>query len=382
MLKKLVIKNVNSINICEIDFLKGNYKFAEENVFKEVVNPIAIYGHNGSGKSSVMNAIESFIALLNFPAKDLIPFTVNNVLFKKYVESKIKDEKNICGSIQCNFSIGSDDYEYYLETSSKLMITNEYLKKNGDIYFGREGNKYKYKRTIEKLSTYSPLVPFLRVLAGNNIDDSTIQSVYEYLSSFTHVNMPFINRGNFATSKLFNNVNVNDLLVEKSEETKALLKTYKHFPIYSIVKNENGMVNGEINYPYEVILEAEGFKETLPLGMMSVGMQNHSVLLSILLSMKEDGVIFIDEVDAALHPATIEAFLKVIQEKHIQVVFTLHNTYAMQLMRPDQIYFAKWSKGFSNYYRLSKVYPNIREVNNIEKMYLSCTFDGAMIEDE
>ena len=51
-------------------------------------------------------------------------------------------------------------------------------------------------------------------------------------------------------------------------------------------------------------------------------------------------------------------------------------------MRPDQVYFAKWAKGFSNYYRLSKIYPNIREINNIEKMYLSSTFDEEMKEDE
>ena len=49
MLNKIVIKNINSIEKCEIDFTKGNYKFAEENLFDNVVNPIAIYGHNGSG---------------------------------------------------------------------------------------------------------------------------------------------------------------------------------------------------------------------------------------------------------------------------------------------------------------------------------------------
>ena len=98
--------------------------------------------------------------------------------------------------------------------------------------------------------------------------------------------------------------------------------------------------------------------------------------------MPKNGVLFIDEVDLALHPSAIKAFLKVIQSRKIQVVFTLHNTYALQMLRPDQVYFAKWFKGFSNYYRLSKIYPNIREVNNIEKMYLSSIFDGVINDNE
>ena len=116
--------------------------------------------------------------------------------------------------------------------------------------------------------------------------------------------------------------------------------------------------------------------------MISVGMQNQSILLSLILSMPKNSVLFIDEVDIALHPSALKSFLEVIRKKEIQVVLTLHNTYAMQFLRPDQIYFSKWSHGFSSYYRLSKIYPNIREVNNIEKMYLSTLFDGAIEDNE
>lgn len=47
-------------------------------------------------------------------------------------------------------------------------------------------------------------------------------------------------------------------------------------------------------------------------------------------------------------------------------------------MRPDQIYFANWKNCSSSYSRLSRIYPNIREINNIEKMYLSSLFDEAI----
>ena len=84
MLNKLIIKNINSISVCEIDFKKEKYKFLEENINGDIVNPISIYGHNGSGKSSVIKAIQQLVSLMNEPATNLRPFIVNNFLFEEY----------------------------------------------------------------------------------------------------------------------------------------------------------------------------------------------------------------------------------------------------------------------------------------------------------
>ena len=108
---------------------------------------------------------------------------------------------------------------------------------------------------------------------------------------------------------------------------------------------------------------------------MSSGMYNQSAMLSILTSLPEKSLLIIDEIEDALHPITIMDFINVVQKKGIQLIFTSHNTYILQRLRPDQIIFANWNNGFSNYKKLSDIYPNIREVNNIEKMYLSHMFD-------
>ena len=381
MLKKIVIRNINSIEKCEIDFAKGNYKFAEENVMGDLVNPIAIYGHNGSGKSAALTAIGYFISMMFSPAEALIPFVVNDFLFQEYLHGDKQDKSKIKGSVCLDFDINDDSFEYFLETSRDGYISDEYLKKNNQNYFTRQNRKYSYKGVNKSINDYSPLVPLLRILASLEIMDTTIQSVFAYISSFTFVNLPFMNRGSFVVSKIFNNMNINDLLVKKSEEVKKLLKEYDSFPIYTITKDDALMPNGLIASQYNLVFDEGGFKKKIPLQMISTGMYNQSMLLSIIATMPESGVIFIDEADLALHPSTIQSFLKVIREKRIQVVLTLHNTYALQMFRPDQVYFAKWSKGFSNYYRLSKIYPNIREVNNIEKMYLSSLFDGVIEED-
>lgn len=382
MLRRIVIKNINSIKECEIDFNRGNYKFGNENILGDVVNPIAIYGHNGSGKSSVLNAIGMFISFFYFPVEALSPFTVNDFLYQEYVKGNKVDKDKIKGSILLDFKINDDCFTYFLETSLDNYVSNEFLKINGETYFQRINKECIYKGNAFDVKDYSPLVPLLRVLASIEITDTVVQTVFAYISSFTFVNLSFINRGNFVISKLFNNININDLLVKKSDEVKELLKEYDNFPIYTIKKNNVMTPNGLVASQYSLIFDEDGFKKQLPLRMISTGMHNQSLLLSIVATVPPNGVIFIDEVDLALHPSTIKSFLKVIRDKHIQVVFTLHNTYALQMLRPDQVYFAKWSKCFSSYYRLSKIYPNIREINNIEKMYLSSVFDGAIEDNE
>ena len=382
MLNKIVIKNINSIKVSEIDFTKGNYKFGEENILENLVNPLVIYGYNGSGKSSLMNAIQQFIYLMISPLESLSPFIVNNFLYDEYLENK--DENLIKGSILLCFEIESKKYEYFLETSRNNYISNEYLSVNGKNYFENKKGEYIYqgKKYIPDNKGISPLVPFLRVLASSEIVDPTIQTIHTYIKSFTHINVSFINRGGFVTSSLFNNTNTYDLLVSKSPKVREIFKKYGTFPVYSVVKDDRFLPNGFVQSQYSLILEDKNFKKKLPFSMISTGMQNQSVLLSLILSMPKHSVVFIDEVDIALHPSTLKSFLEIIREREIQVVLTLHNTYAMQFLRPDQIYFSKWAKGFSTYFRLSKIYPNIREVNNIEKMYLSTLFDEAIEDNE
>lgn len=377
MLEKIAIRNVNSIDYCELDLTKANYRYAEENVDGPVVNPIAIYGHNGSGKSSILSAIAHFISMMSVPPEAVSPFVVNNFLFEKYHSSGRTDASLIRGSVELFFDISGKKYDYFLETSRDNYVSREFLKIDGATYFENNEGQYSLNGSAYDINskTTSRIIPFLRILASSEIVDATIQTVFNYVKSFTHVNAALINRGACVTSNIFNNTNAFDLMVSHSEEVKKMLKEYSDFPVYSIVKDNVALPNGLLSQQYNVVLEDEDFKGKLPYQMISLGMQSQSFLLSILLSMPRQSVLFIDEADIALHPSSIRGFFNVIREKGIQVIMSMHNTNAMQSLRPDQIFFSYWSKGFSTCRRLSKIYPNIREINNIEKMYLSSTFD-------
>ena len=378
MLKKIIIKNINSIDYCEIDFKKGSYKFNENNVIGDIVNPIALYGHNGSGKTSVLTAMSYLIRLMIEPVETLVPFIVNNFKFDKYKNQRNKKIDLVTGSVNLSFDLDNVNYEYYIETTSLRYISKEYLKERNEVIFDRNDRMYKYNNEESQLNNIFSLVPVLRLIASNNINDVIIQKIYSYISSFTFVNLPYINRGAFVTSKMFLNMSYYDLLVKNSNEVKEILKGYNEFPIYSIEKKDNLNISADPGAQYVLKIEGENFNGELPFNMISAGMKNQSILLSILLSVPNNSVIFVDELEQALHPSAIKSFLEVVQMKKIQFVFSSHNTYILQMLRPDQIYFAKWEEGYSKYCRLSKIYPNIREINNVEKMYLSSVFDEAI----
>ena len=390
MLKSIYIKNINSIKECRFSFTRANYKFGDNNILGNLVNPISIYGHNGSGKTSFLNAVQQFISLITFAPSMLSPFVVNQMLFESEIvkirNNQKYNEENLIGTIAFEYDLDGSNYEYLLSTSRIKGIVKEYLKKDGNFVFEREMMSYTYQNKNFKFKDGDSLiVPLLRKLAPDEIDDERIQKSFSYFNSFAHIKLQDINLGGYVTCSLFNNKDIFDLLVEKSKEIKDLLEEYKDFPIYEIKKNNNIQPNESTKrlQEYRVeLLDNDGFKVVLPFNMISNGMRNNSILLSLVLSMPENSVIFIDELESALHPSALEAFIKIVQRKKIQLVFSSHNTNILQYLRPDQVYFTKWKKGFSSILRLSDIYQNIREVNNIEKMYLSGVFDEAIKNNE
>ena len=374
MLEKIHIKNICSIGEAEMDFTKGNYQYLKDNILNNVVNPIVIYGRNGSGKTSFFRAIAQFINMMIAPLENLSPFEVNFLNIKE-------SEPNLESSFDLKFTIKNTSYFYSITTSLTHGITKEFLKKDDNLIFKRNSEKYVFNDKEFDLSNKSSLVLVLRTLASNEIDDDVIQSVYKFLSSFICMDLLLINKTGFITSKLSSETNIYDLLVERSNEVKEILKEFDNFPVYSIKEKENVLQYGNPFDKYTVVLEdRDKFKLEIPFDMISIGMKNVSIILTLLCHVPKDTVIFIDELDTDLHLSTIKCLLEVAKKKKIQLVFSSHNTNILTYLRPDQVYFSKWKKGYSKLLRLSSIYPNIREVNNIEKMYLSHIFDDIISE--
>ena len=379
MLTRVQISNVNAIDYCDIDFQKGKYKYLDNMIYQDkLVNPIAFYGSNGSGKSSFLKAVLNVLQLMLVEPSKARPLLFNKLIATKRLEElekrvnglpsaeELADSLDSLNSfVRLFFEINSHEYEYYIETSAKGCITAECLSVNGEHVFTRNIYSYKYKQNEVKIA--ESLYPTIRKLAADNQEDEYISSAFCFLSG-----MGYIDAVKGAT--IFKDTverDYRDVLVEKSAAVREILSQYQDFPIYNFMskRNEDG------KKVYRIELKTDDGSISLPCELMSSGMLSQSVLLSTLLSLSENSVMFIDEIEDGLHPITILDFIKVAQKRNVQLIFSSHNTHLLQKLRPDQIIFANWKNGYSTYKKLSDIYPNIREINNIEKMYFSNMFD-------
>ena len=378
MLTRVQIKNVNAIDYCDIDFQKSKYKYLDNMIYEDkLVNPIAFYGSNGSGKSSFFKAISHLIKLMIYEPRTFSPFTANNLNIDNYIKKlKEKYEENeelpksvldpINSFVKLFFEINGNEYEYHIETSLQSNIAKEYLIVNGFLVFTRDKESYSYRGKHLKAS--ASLYPALRKIAADNQDDENISTAFDFLCSMGSIDA--VKRNCYfkdAVEKDFR-----DLIADKSTEIKDILSKYQDFPSYSFLSK----ITNEGNKEYYIQLDLDdGTFLSMPHQFMSSGMFHQSMLLSVLLSLPSNGVLFVDEIEDALHPLTILDFIKVAQQRNVQLIFSSHNTYLLQKLRPDQIFFANWKNGYSSYKKLSDIYPNIREINNIEKMYFANMFD-------
>ena len=149
MLTRVQIKNINAIDYCDIDFQKAKYKYFNDMIYKDkLVNPIAFYGTNGSGKSSFLDAISYLLTLMLQEPHALNIFVPNFINTMKFVyeqdektKGKLTDQhfyeikKSIKSSIKIFFELDQNDYEYFIETTLFGWIESEYLKVNEKYIF-------------------------------------------------------------------------------------------------------------------------------------------------------------------------------------------------------------------------------------------------------
>ena len=349
MILKLKLINVFSIGEVELDFNRARYAYKKDMILNDiVVNPLAIYGFNGSGKSSLFKSLASFISFFDYD---------NNYEFENnyLLEQKAKKENNnypyLISKFIISFKLDNDLYDFEMQVCNKEIIKEELIKNNLKI-LERIGNKY-------LLYSYYNSYKETKVLNKSIIliEKENLKEVYDYFSHFSII----LDDRTISIAYALKNKNIYDLFYKYQKEindiTSDILGAYN----YEIIKDKyNYLLKYDDNY--------------LPITKLSRGTFNLNLIITLILTSPKGNIIFIDDLDTNLHPFTLEKILNLSKEKQIQLVFSSHNTHFMQYLRPDQIYIVSFNGEESKFKRLSEFKENIREINNIEKMYLAYAF--------
>jgi AAA15 family ATPase/GTPase len=397
MLIDFTVSNFRSIRAAQtLSMLATNIKEHPENVMDspdpeiKLLRTTVIYGANASGKSTILNAIQTFSNLISkstdLKLKEDIPhyepfkldfegaklptafsiefFGFDSIRYKYEVEFNIKE------------IISESLYHFPKSQSAKLFVR----KKDLPIEYGESLSGP--KKNVEKLLLPNQL--FLSKAANNN--NEQLGFIYSIITvgffnlpqnadALINVTSTYINSGNFVglaeeLSRLLSNADtgIDNISVEKQLNSHDLFVKAFHK-----VYNNNIAIDSTA---FDIRIESDGTRKLYGLLGYLLGIdwqESYEIGISLC----------IDELNNSFHPLLSEMIIKYFynNKTNNQLIFTTHDTSLLKndLFRRDQIWFTEKDKyGATHLYSLSefdkdKVRPDIP----FDKWYLSGRF-GAL----
>ena len=408
MLLELKIKNYRSIKEKAIfSMVAESYRSKDVNVFTQTVTndePVrllkaaAIWGANASGKTNVIRAVMCLIQLLKNPPEVEKPIEQ----YDPFQFSSETEHQPVCfflsfiGTNQVRFeyqiafnkvAIVEEALNYYPNGNKKACFYRA-VGKSKKIDEGVMGTDWKKK----KYDVYKNQL-FLSQF-GKNVADEILGSVYAYLTDLRVIHatdsnvLKVVNRDIAKKllekpellqrlNKLISQV---DIRVE-SVEIKAMEKETFQFPkelpselVDEIFNQSKYQVFGKHKYYENGVFKR---MESLHITKESHGTQNLFALGGYLFDALDEGaVVFMDELDASLHPFVAKRIVELFQNEqtnphHAQLIFTTHDTSLLDetILRRDQVWFTEKDEfGATELYSLQDI-EGVREDSLFEKGY-------------
>lgn len=351
------------------------------NVIPNLLNTIAIYGANASGKSNILKAFNTMRFIIfkgTCDYENLIPF-------------KLGDSEKQPSEFEITFVMDNKRYQYGF-SATKERVYEEWLlvyeSARAQTWFQRSYNdkqdKYSWKYSTKlvgkvKIWEESTRIDTLFLTTARNLNSSMLSPIYNFIILNIMI-------GENAKVRWCDEMDVTAMLYNDGEKNKKLINNF----LKSADLDINELI---INFKEEDnknIVKAKHLKqnnidfETFRLEDESEGTKQLFKLIGPILEIaKRGGVMLIDELEAHLHPKITKLLIDIFNNKDInrnkaQLIFTTHETTLLNqdFFRKDQIYFCEKTNKATQFYSLNE-FKLRKDSQNWEKMYLLGKF-GAL----
>lgn len=388
----------------EVSFTEGGEKerIGYVNFGGERVSLISgFYGANASGKSTVLNVIDTIAKVMVLKQQEST-LAFNGTRIETAISlpnyTVAMKEKPII--MEADFIIEKDKYSYSISIINEgKEISEEVLYKNNKKIFSRKDHKISFEANIEKRIgalakniTAPKKSSFLSVVLDDSSDISVFSDIKKEvgISNLNQIKTNFC----FITDKRSvqsgqNNLNglftfainyLNSSEQKQHEMLNMVNPVVKYFePSFeSLVIKKEGGVN-PVAFTYEA--KYKNFYKNLGVTELSAGTRELIAYIGdILKILKTGGIVIYDETSKFYHPDMEIAILNLFKDKDInkndaQLLFSSHNHETFDLLQNDQAHILE--KKNDNII-ISKVSDyDVKERDNIKRIYRLGSLGGV-----
>ncbi len=376
----------------EVSFTEGGEKekIGYVNFGKERISLISgFYGANASGKSTVLNIIDTVARIMVAKQQDFV-LAPNGI--KEEVVISLPNYTTAMQTkpivMEMDYIIGDDKYNYSVSIINEgKEISEEILYKNSQKIFSRKDHNISFESKIEKkigALAKNIVAPkkssFLSVILDDSSDVSVFANIKEEIgiSNLNQIKTNFC----FITDKRSvqmgqNNLNgllafainyLNSNTQRQSEMLGTVNSVVKYFEpsFQSLVINGNNKV-----FTYEA--KYRDFYKNLGTMELSAGTRELIAYIGdILKILKMGGIVVYDETSKFYHPDMEIAILNLFKDKDInkknaQLFFSSHNHETFDLLQNDQAHIVEKKDGNIVVSKVSDY--DVKERDNIKRIY-------------
>lgn len=396
----------------EVNFTEGGEKekVGYVNRGKERISLISgFYGANASGKSTVLNIIDTVIRIMLAKQQDFViaPNGIKQdvVLALPNYHTSMQSKPIV---MEMDFTLNEDTYFYSFSIVNEgKELSQEVLYKNKKKIFTRENHKVTFEADIKKkigALAENIVAPkkssFLSVLLDDSSDISVFSNLKEEIgiSELKQVKHHVCFITDKRTVQMGQN-NINGLMgfainyinsdaktaSEKIGVVNSILKYFEpSFDKLNIEKiGDNSPTNNPMNASFSIKYEAiyKNFYRELGIMELSAGTRELiSYISDVLRMIKIGGIVVYDETSKFYHPDMEIAILNLFKDRDInknnaQLFFSSHNHETFDILHNDQAHIVEKKNDIITVSKVSDY--DVKERDNVKRVYRLGSLGGV-----